>query len=60
MKSKIEIEYTPFKQKLIRDIAGNLFVVSYYYDLDGKVKMEIKPYEDNTQILKNNICCNNI
>lgn len=54
MKSKIEI--IPYEE-IIQDIAGNLFIIKIYYDLDGNIKREIKPYnpkeEINKQIFKN-------
>lgn len=55
MKSKIEI--IPYEQ-IITDIAGNMFIIRIYYDLDGNVVREIKPYDakkENVKNVKNNL-----
>jgi hypothetical protein len=41
-------------QQIITDIAGNQFVIITYTDLEGKEKIEIKPYNPETLHLKNN------
>ena len=42
------------KHQIITDIAGNQFVIITYNDLEGKEKVEIKPYNPETLNLKKN------
>ena len=46
------MEKTIKKKELITDIAGNLFLIIEYEDIDGKKKTEIKPYDPDELILK--------
>jgi hypothetical protein len=41
-------------QQIITDIAGNQFIIITYNDLEGKEKVEIKPYNPETLKLNNN------
>jgi hypothetical protein len=41
-------------KEIITDIAGNQFVIITFTDLEGKEKIEIKPYNPETLHLKNN------
>ncbi len=42
------------KHQIITDIAGNQFIIITFTDLEGKEKVEIKPYDPKTLYLKNN------
>ena len=42
------------KEQIISDIAGNQFIVITYTDLEGKEKVEIRPYNPETLKLNNN------
>lgn len=46
------MEKTIKKKELISDVAGNLFIVIEYEDMDGKIKNEIKPYNPDEIFLK--------
>jgi hypothetical protein len=42
------------KHQIITDIAGNQFIIITFTDLEGKEKVEIKPYDPKTLKLNNN------
>ncbi len=47
-------------EEIISDIAGNLFLIQYYTDLEGNIKKEIIVYDPNKNNLKNkNLVYNN-
>jgi len=48
------MEKTIKKTELISDIAGNLFLIIEYEDMDGKIKTEIKPYNPDELFLQKN------